>query len=122
MQIFKVNPIGNADLKWEEDRSVNGGLDLGFSDNKGSFSVDVYQRNSNNLLFAPALPGTAGSAAAPIVNIGKRRNRGVDFSIGYKRTIGSTLWSATFSGSHYTNKIVEIDGTATVCCPAHNSR
>ena len=116
---FKVTAIGNADLKWEEDRSVNGGLDLGFSDNKGSFSVDVYQRNSNNLLFAPALPGTAGSAAAPIVNIGKMRNRGVDFSIGYKGTIGSTLWSATFSGSHYTNKIVEIDGTSTFFFPAN---
>src|SRR5207244_5113209 len=45
--------------------------------------------------------------------------RGVDFSIGYKSTIGSTLWSATFNGSHYTNKIVQIDGTATFFFPAN---
>ena len=116
---YKVTAIGNADLKWEEDRSVNGGLDLAFNDSKGSFSVDVYQRNSNNLLYDPALPATAGSASPPIVNIGKMRNRGFDFSIGYKGTIGSTLWSATFNGSHYTNKIVQIDGTANFFYPSN---
>ena len=89
---FKVTAIGNANLKWEEDRSVNGGVDLGFSQGKGSLSVDVYQRNSNNLLFAPAPPATAGSAAG---------------------------WSATLNGSHFKNKLVQIDGTATFFFPAN---
>ena len=115
---FKITAIGNPNLKWEEDRSVNGGLDLGFKESRGSISVDVYQRNSNNLLFAPAPPATAGSAAGPIVNIGKMRNNGIDFSIGYKGTIGgSTLWSATLNGSHFTNKLVQIDGTAAFFFP-----
>jgi len=115
---FKVTAIGNPNLKWEEDRSVNGGVDLGFSQGKGSLSVDVYQRNSNNLLFAPAPPATAGSAAGPILNIGKVRNNGIDFSIGYKGTIaGSTLWSATLNGSHFKNKLVQIDGTANFFFP-----
>src|SRR5438132_1400448 len=68
---FKFTALGNTELKWEENRSANAGLDLEFNQSRGSFSVDVYQRNSNNLLFDPRTPATAGSAAPPIVNIGK---------------------------------------------------
>jgi len=117
---FKLTKIGNAELKWEENRSVNGGLDLEFNQSRGSFSVDVYQRNSNNLLFDPRTPATAGSADPPILNIGKMRNRGIEFSVGYKGTLGgSTLWSASFNGAHYNNKIVQIDGTSTFFFPAN---
>jgi TonB-linked SusC/RagA family outer membrane protein len=117
---FKFTALGNTELKWEENRSANAGLDLEFNQSRGSFSVDVYQRNSNNLLFDPRTPATAGSADPPIVNIGKMRNRGIEFAIGYKGTIGgSTLWTATFNGAHYNNKIVQIDGTSTFFFPAN---
>jgi len=111
---FKVTAIGNADLKWEENHSVNLGLDLEFLDGRGTISTDVYRRNTNNLLFDPRTPATAGSASPPIINIGKMRNEGIDFSIGYRSTIGTgTLWSVTFNGSHYTNKILQIDNLGT---------
>ena len=111
---FKQTAIGNVELKWEEQRSTNVGLDLEFLDGRGTFSADVYQRNTNNLLFDPRTPGAAGSAAPPIVNIGKMRNNGIDFSIGYRSSIGQgTLWSVTFNGSHYRNKILQIDALGT---------
>ena len=110
---YKVTAIGNADLKWEENRSVNVGLDLEFLDGRGTFTADVYRRNTNNLLFDPRTPATAGSAAPPIVNIGKMQNSGLDFSVGYRGTLGAaTLWSVSFNGTHNKNKIVSIDGTA----------
>jgi TonB-linked SusC/RagA family outer membrane protein len=105
---YKVTAIGNPDLKWEEDKSANVGLDLGLWQGKGTFSVDVYQRNSNNLLFDPRTPATAGTANPPIINIGKMKNTGVEFSTGL-RGGRQTQWSVTFNGSHYKNKIVEID-------------
>jgi hypothetical protein len=66
----------------------------------------VYERNTDNLLFNPALPATAGVADAPIVNVGKMRNRGIDFTIGNE----GPWWSLTLNGSHYNNEIVRIDG------------
>src|SRR5438445_191553 len=111
---FKQTAIGNVELKWEEQRSTNVGLDLEFLDGRGTFSADVYQRNTNNLLFDPRTPGAAGSAAPPIVNIGRMRNQGIDFSIGYRSSTGSgTLWSVSFNGSHYSNKILQIDDLGT---------
>jgi hypothetical protein len=68
--------------------------------------VDVYRRATNNLLFAPQTPATAGVAAPPILNIGQMRNTGIDFSIGHQ----ASFWNVTFNGSHYKNTIVSING------------
>src|ERR1051325_9514044 len=40
-------------------------------------------------------------------------NKGIEFSLGYSGTLGEgKLWNATFTGSHYKNKIVQLDGSA----------
>jgi len=106
VQGFRQTSLGNPDLKWEEARSVNVGLDLEFLDGRATLTADAYQRHTNNLLFDPPTPATAGVAAPPIVNIGKMRNRGIDFSIGY----GGSSWNVSLNGSHYRNKIVQIAG------------
>ncbi len=103
---FRQTSLGNRNLKWEENRSVNIGADLALLNGMINLVVDVYERNTNNLLFDPPQPATAGVVSPPIVNIGKMQNRGVDFSIGHR----GVNWSATFNGSHYRNKIVSIDG------------
>src|SRR5690606_5894200 len=73
--------------------------------------LDVYERNSDNLLFNPPLPATAGNAAAPIVNIGQMRNVGVDGSLGMRGMIGNGInWDLNINGSTYRNEIVRIDG------------
>ncbi|MGQ0639235.1 MAG: SusC/RagA family TonB-linked outer membrane protein [Gemmatimonadaceae bacterium] len=103
---FRETSLGNKDLKWEENRSTNVGVDLALWDRKIDVVLDVYTRQTNNLLFDPRIPATAGVAAPPIVNVGKMQNRGVDFSIGHR----ANTWSVNFNGSHYKNKIVRIDG------------
>ncbi len=110
---FKVTRIGNPNLKWEEQNSLNVGLDLEFLDGKATFSADVYRRDTKDLLFAPRQPATSGSAAPPIQNIGEMRNNGVDLSLGYRGTIGTTAWTVTLNGSTYKNKITKIDGVQT---------
>lgn len=101
---FRQTSLGNPNLKWEEDRSLNYGVDAQFFDGMFNTVLDIYNRQSNNLLFNPAIPGTAGIADPPIVNIGKVRNAGFDVSIGHQ----SSNWSATFTGGHYKNKILFI--------------
>lgn len=106
---YRQIALGNPNMKWEENRSINAGLDLSFLDGRGNFTVDVYKRNTNDLLFDPRLPGTAGTASPAIENVGKMKNTGFDFSIGYQGTFGGgTSWSASFNGGHYKNQIVEI--------------
>jgi TonB-linked SusC/RagA family outer membrane protein len=111
VQGFRQTALGNPNLKWEENRTTNVGLDLEFFEGRASLELDVYQRDSDNLLFNPPLPATAGLASAPIVNVGQMRNRGIDFAIGYRGIVGDGIgWSVDFNGAHYKNKIVRIDG------------
>ena len=69
---------GNPDLKWEENRSTNIGADMVLFDGLLNVVLDVYRRQTNNLLFDPRQPATAGDADPPIINVGKMRNTGFD--------------------------------------------
>ena len=106
---FRQTSLGNPDLKWEENRSQNIGADMVLFEGALNVVLDVYRRNTNNLLFDPRLPATAGYAAPPIVNVGKMRNTGFDVSIGHQ----ASWWNATLNGSHYTKTIVSINGDQT---------
>lgn len=106
---YRQTSLGNSDLKWEEDKSANIGADIGLFDGNVSVVLDLYKRASNNLLYNPAIPATAGIADAPIVNVGKMQNVGYDFSVSHR----AAAWSLTFNGSHYDNKIVAINGDQT---------
>lgn len=107
---YKITRIGNPDLKWEKQESINAGVDAEFLNSRALFTLDVYQRKTKDLLFDPRLPATAGSAAAPILNVGEMQNTGYDLSLGYRGTMGSsTVWSMTLNGSHYKNEIKRID-------------
>lgn len=103
---FRETSLGNNNLKWEENKSTNVGMDFTLWNGKINVVADVYQRETDNLLFDPPIPATAGIAAPPIVNVGKMQNRGIDFSIGHR----ASWWDVNVNGSHYRNKIVRIDG------------
>jgi TonB-linked SusC/RagA family outer membrane protein len=103
---FRQTSLGNADLKWEENRSTNVGADIAFFDGSTNLVFDIFTRKTNNLLFNPPTPATAGIAAPPIVNIGAMENNGFDFSLGHRER----NWNATLNFSRYKNKIVRIDG------------
>jgi hypothetical protein len=106
-----MTSIGNPDLKWEQNKSTDLGMDAEFLGGKGNLTVDIYRRDISDLLFNPPLPATAGQAAPPIVNIGAMRNNGIDASFGWRGQLGrETSWNATFNGSHYKNTIRSIAG------------
>jgi TonB-linked SusC/RagA family outer membrane protein len=106
---FRQSTLGNPDLKWEEDKSVNIGTDMALFDGRINLVFDWYKRVTDNLLFNPQIPATAGIAAPPIVNVGKMSNTGFDFSVGHR----AAAWSLSFNGAHYSNKINSINGDQT---------
>jgi TonB-dependent starch-binding outer membrane protein SusC len=108
---YRATSLGNPNLRWEENESYNLGFDLELYEGRFNVVFDVFQREVDNLLFDPPLPATAGVAAPPIQNVGMMRNRGFDFSIGYRGIISDELsWSVNFNGTHYKNEILRIDG------------
>jgi TonB-linked SusC/RagA family outer membrane protein len=107
---FRETRLGNTNLKWEQNTSMNLGLDLEFFGGSTSLVVDLYQRDTDNLLFAPPVPATAGVASPPFVNIGEMRNRGIDASFAYRKSFSNGVWGLALNASHYSNEIIRIDG------------
>ena len=113
------NDIGNPDLKWEQTTYHNIGLDGAFFNWRVSFSVDFYQRRTDDLAMQISLPlysGTAlgtwppGSLIAPYVNIGSMENKGFDFSISSDIIRGKDFtWKTDVSVSHNQNKIIKLN-------------
>ncbi len=111
--------IGNPDLKWEQTIYNNIGLDGAFFDWRVSFSVDFYQRKTNDLAMQITLPmysGTAlgtwppGSLRAPYVNIGSMENKGFDFRISSDNIRGKNFtWKTDVTVSHNKNKVVKLN-------------
>jgi iron complex outermembrane receptor protein len=70
----------NPDLKWEQTAQWNAGVDYGFFDNVVSGSVDVYFKNTKDLLLTVPVPHPA-VVNDRLENIGKVKNRGVEFAM-----------------------------------------
>ncbi|RNL52599.1 SusC/RagA family TonB-linked outer membrane protein [Pedobacter jejuensis] len=73
----------NDDLKWQEDKQSNIGVDFGFLNNKISGSIDYFNKVTSDLLF----PQTAFTPAAPNGVVtwynlsGEVQNKGVELSL-----------------------------------------
>lgn len=99
--IPSISSFPNPDLTWGKSKDYNVGVDVGFWNNRVSASVEWYQRTRTNMvtearsqLFPPSV-GTGGVSA--LVNIGKVRYRGVDFSIRHMNQVGDLHYNVSFN-------------------------
>lgn len=70
----------NLNLKWEETTTINAGIDFGFLNNRITGTVDVYQRDTKDLLLYTQNPPFFGFSNFDNYNVGAIRNRGVEIS------------------------------------------
>lgn len=106
---YALTSRGNELTKWETAKTSNFGVDAAFLNNSLTFVLDVYKRNTENLLYNPALPGTAGAAAPPFVNVGQMENKGFDLSISYRKNLSKDFgFNTSLNLSHYKNKILKV--------------
>ncbi len=70
----------NPDLKWEETTTIEFGIDYGVFDNKVSGSLNVFQKNSKDLLFEASVADGANFSNSVIQNIGELQIQGLEFS------------------------------------------
>jgi TonB-linked SusC/RagA family outer membrane protein len=66
---FRPVRIGNPNAKWETNESTDIGFEGRFFEDKFGIVFDWYSKKTKDLLFNPELPGTAGSADQPYINI-----------------------------------------------------
>lgn len=106
---FAGTQIGNPDARWESDINANFGLDASLFHGRIDFSADYYRKDIRDLLYDPELPGLAGTAPQPYVNIASMKNDGFDFSLGTHLQLSRDLkLDVTGTFTTYRNKIVRV--------------
>ena len=113
MQAMKPNNIGLTDMKWEIHESWNGGIDLGFFNDRLTLTIEGYSQTTTDMLMSNfRIPSNAGFSSIPYSNNGKMRNTGWEFHINTNRiiTIGKKFWvdmNANFGNNR--NELLELD-------------
>lgn len=102
----KPSQLANPDLRWEESNQTDVGLDFGFLQNKLTFTVDWFLKNTNGMLMTMSLPEYVGESI-PVGNVGKMRNWGLEFDLGYRQTFFNELTvHVGVNASYLRNKLI----------------
>lgn len=114
---FRATNIGNADLTWETSKQTNLGIDFTLFSRHLKITVEVYRKvNSDfiipvgrNLAVLGGTDNNPGSLAAPLLNIGKAENKGIDVTFNYDTlSTGNFSWNSTLTFSHNRNEVLEL--------------
>lgn len=112
-----IESPANANLKWEQSRTTNIGIDFGLFDNRLRGSFDYYNKVAKDVFSYKTLDPTTGFSSM-FMNAASMRNRGIELQVTYDwlRAANRKDWSWTtnFTLSHNSNIVTAVDNPATV--------
>lgn len=102
----------NPDLKWEEKKETNVGIDFALLKGRLSGSIDFYNRDVDGLIYEYAVPTPPNLYNKTTANGGTMRNRGVELLVNVVPVQNKNLeWSTTATFSINSNKLVSLSGS-----------
>lgn len=108
---LKILHLENRDLTWEKMYELNIGIDAGLFNNRLSATLDVYQRNSFDLIDIVRTSGVGGQYYK-YANFGDMRSRGVELALNSKNIVGNDFsWTTNFTFSYIKQKITRLLNT-----------
>lgn len=101
--------LPNSDLKWEQSKTFDIGLDLGLYENRISFLFDYFVRHTDNLLTNLSLPRSTGFSSI-LTNLGSLENKGIELEISANMLPSTSTfqWDLSFNASRVSNKILSL--------------
>ncbi|MEA4984037.1 MAG: TonB-dependent receptor [Paludibacter sp.] len=100
--------IGKDNLKWEETKQFNMGLDLNFFNSRLTVTADYYYKYTDGLLANYQLPKESGFEYMK-TNVGEMSNRGIELMISGDIIRSKDLkWNLSFNISNNENRIEKL--------------
>ncbi|MBS1680137.1 MAG: TonB-dependent receptor [Bacteroidetes bacterium] len=99
----------DPNFKWETTTQADIGVDFGLLENRITGSIDVYQRNAENLI--NFIPVAAGSNLSNYIttNVGTLRNRGIEFAVNAQAVKTNDFeWNIGFNATHNENEVTKL--------------
>ncbi|MBQ9339991.1 MAG: TonB-dependent receptor [Paludibacteraceae bacterium] len=100
--------LENDQLGWETTMQHNLGVDLSLFNSRLSVIMDLYKKDTRDVLFSMKLPGTTGFSSS-YTNIGNISNKGLEFTIsGHMIKTRDFDWTASVNFAFNRNKLYNI--------------
>lgn len=105
---INISSLENSELTWEKQYTANLGVDIGMLDDKINVSVDVYKRNSFDLISTLKTAGIGGQAYK-IANYADMDSKGIEVTFG-TRLIKTRdwKWSTNLTFAYNENTITNL--------------
>jgi TonB-linked SusC/RagA family outer membrane protein len=101
----------NPDLKWESTKMVNIGLDFALLQSRLFGTVEVYNKNTEDLIIDKPISTPSTGYRFIRANVGSMNNKGIELSIGGHAVSGENFkWTINGNFSKNINKITKLDG------------
>jgi len=116
---YAPSATGNDQLKWETSEQLNFGIDARMLNNRLSFTVDYFNKETKDLIVTGITPSTVvGNTASP-VNAGNITNKGFEFELGWQDRRGDFSYGVRANLATLKNEVTyihesldAIDGTS----------
>ncbi len=100
--------LENSALGWETTMQHNIGLDLALFNNRLSLVLDLYKKDTRDVLFNMSLPGTTGFSSS-YFNVGNISNKGIEFTLsGHIIKTRDFDWKASLNFAFNSNRMYNI--------------
>lgn len=103
------NRLANPDLTWETSEQTNIGIDARFLDNRLSFTMDWYSKQTKDLLVEVGTNAASGFATQ-YQNAGTVKNTGLELSMGWRDQIGKEFkYGVNVNMAYNKNEVTEVN-------------
>lgn len=108
-QGLEVASNPNSDLKWEKSTEFNIGLDWSVLNGRLSGTIDVYRKDTKDMLWWYTVPTPPNLYSTTFANAGEMRNQGIEIAITAVPVRTKNFeYSTTVTVSHNSNKLVSL--------------
>lgn len=103
------NRLANPDLTWETSEQTNIGIDARFLDNRLSFTMDWYNKQTKDLLVEVGTNAASGFSSQ-YQNAGTVKNTGLELSMGWRDQIGKEFkYGVNVNMAYNKNEVTEVN-------------
>ena len=101
--------LPNANLQWEQSKTLDFGLDLGLFNDRVNVLFDVYRRVTDNLLTNLSMPASTGFASI-LTNFGSLENKGIEIEVNLRAMPSTSAfqWNISFNAADVKTKILKL--------------
>jgi TonB-linked SusC/RagA family outer membrane protein len=122
-QGYGTSAQGNPNTKWETSTTTNLGVDASMLRGKWSISIDVYKKDTKDLLVPSFRNGLEALVTKPLINLGTMRNTGIDIQLANNGKIAKDLsYDVSVAFTHYKNELTKLNNENTPLYVGLNGR